>query len=156
MNPLKAVSDIVSPYTKRAQHKELQQRLAVIEDSVPHVNSGGCAIVALGAQKHLHNNGNTTAEIIYLYESYGHNYACKVKRGAPISCHHAMIKAGRYYYDSEGRYTKKELKEMGYAHIIPVTPALVEQSIRVASWNDTFNRYYVSTIASILEVELSI
>ena len=136
---------------------DILEKLELI-DEIPHVNHGGCAIVAYSTYEFIkRKHPELEAQIVYLFcNSYYDNEMLELMaQGKPASCSHAMVKIGDDYYDSEGSYTRYELeKEHGVTEFIDVTPEYVLKCINNARWNSMFNRKKsIPRIAKVLELE---
>jgi hypothetical protein len=133
-------------------------------NEIENINCGGCAIVAYGLQQKLQQHGKK-ATIVYILGNsmYDNNNRSNIESNQPASCKHAVIRRGRYYYDSKGRVSKREL--IGYwadnpkdIELVPVSKELVFESIKVKRlWNSFFDRKSgIKAIEKILNIKLNI
>jgi hypothetical protein len=122
-------------------HFDIAQKLGKVAEKVEYANSGGCAIIALRAYKYIQqHHPKVSPKLVYLYSKGELDDVEKINNNIPVSCSHAVIKIGRYYYDSDTVRTKKELQAR-YGYVVEVSPDIVAKSIRKKhQWNPRFNR----------------
>ena len=122
-------------------------------NNIPSINNGGCGIVAYHLAKHIRKVYKCKAEIVYFNDPNDTSSLDKIANKVPDACLHAMVRVNRKYYDSEGSYTLKEVRE---AIGIPITTRQVslqyaKQSYLHANWNPNFDRIHITSIQQILK-----
>lgn len=131
--------------------KQVLAQLPRVND-IPHINRGGCGFVAKALYEQAVKH-NKEATIYYIINRRSYNTLAQCKEAFTTSIDspdHAIVKIGRYYYDSEGKHTKSALTGDGY-YLIPVTyDYLIKALAKKRLWNPTFNRRQARTIATIL------
>ena len=119
---------------------------------LPAVNRGGCAYVALALHAHVAKHyPHLVPQILYLMDD---DDLYDYRNGEVTTCHHAVIRIGSRYYDSEGGKTLSDMLRAGgcTTSAIPVSPEFVQQSLQLEHyWNPEFDRSNVHRIYSALE-----
>lgn len=125
------------------RHKQYSLRKALNKkleslDTIPNINAGGCAHVALHASR-LATSLGLPNKVVYLYRRYDYDYVQNITAGKPVSCGHAMLRIGNKYYDTEGVYSAEDLRtDCDIHYFIPVPLDLVTKSIKYGDWNHKF------------------
>jgi hypothetical protein len=134
------------------RHRQYSLRKALIKkleslDTIPNINTGGCAHVALNASR-LATSIGLPNKVVYLYKHDDYDYVQDITAGEPVSCAHAVLRIGNKYYDTEGVYSAEDLRiGCGIHYFIPVPLDLVTKSIKYGEWNDRFEaKKYVPAI----------
>lgn len=111
-------------------------------NKLPHVNFGGCGIVAFGIHSYVQENfPDLEAEIVFLFCSGDSDNKEAILDYKPASAGHVVVKVGKYYLDSEGIHSYSDLKSnWGVFASKSVNLALAKRCINDASWNPTFDR----------------
>jgi len=125
------------------RHKQYSLRKALTKkleslDTIPNINAGGCAHVALNASR-LATSIGLPNKVVYLYTRDDYGYVKAITTGKPVSCGHAMLRIGNKYYDTEGVYSSENLRmDHNIHYFIPVPIDLVTKSLKYGSWNRSF------------------
>jgi hypothetical protein len=131
--------------------KALNKKLETL-DTIPNINEGGCAHVALHASR-LASSIGLPNQVVYLYRHWDYDYVQDITAGEPVSCAHAVLRMGNKYYDTEGVYSSEDLRTDHDMHyFIPVPLDLVTKSIKYGDWN---RRFKASMYAPAIERFLS-
>jgi len=120
-------------------------------DKIPHINYGGCGVVAYHLADYLTKAG-FKPKVIYMSHCHDYLGVHSLRNNEVDSCAHAYVQVGQYYYDSEGRWSISDVREEYNSYIF--TELSLEQAKRCAytadTWNDTFDRRRIRTIKRIL------
>lgn len=128
-------------------------------NTIPHINRGGCGIVAHALYTAL-QKAEIKASIVYVIRPHrDQDIIEKLNNNEPTSCAHVLVKVGRYYYDTKGQHkSKKAIQEefIGYIDLVKVDPEFAYKSAAEQnSWNRTFNRErYANAIPKLLGVKV--
>jgi hypothetical protein len=135
-----------------------------VDDTIPALNAGGCAIFALALYRYLKNNDGLVGDekFVYVYSTLDlkmqNDGYLEGKNKNPTSCSHCYLYHNGYYYDSTGKATELYLyKQYRYIHEIDVEleQKFMVESINQNVWNHAFRReIYVSKLSEMLEVDL--
>lgn len=136
-----------NPLTKY-QKKTLYKKLRHL-DTIPGINSGGCAIVASHLQDYLKREFGVSYEVYYFFEDIDNIFQNRsynnLLNGVPDSCCHAMVKIGSRYFDTKcgvtGKgHSKADLEEFGLTAMLEIPKDLLLKSIKKGKWNRIFHR----------------
>ncbi len=137
-----------------------------LENDIPYINRGGCAISALAMYRWLQGMNLLSSDTHFVY-MYQHRYGDFQKNeerfnngtGRMSSCAHAVLFHEGSYHDSNGLHSKSDFENRGFYHFHEMRKEkLVLESINNTDsncWNTTFERHFVGDIQSKLNINLT-
>lgn len=138
--------------------EELQNAL----NTIPSINSGGCGISALAMYLWLRKHKNKRPKIVFCYKSHSqdtyenNDVALKNHDLDSLSVpNHIVLSSFLKKFDSEGKLDSRENKSYKWFHTVNLH-TLIKVINNQDGWNPSFDRKYVSTIESWLEMKLPI
>ena len=135
--------------------KLLVSNYADINGRIPDINRGGCGIFAEELYNTLIKLGNKPQ--IYIITRFNINDVLEAianDNTYGFSFNHIIIKIGKYYYDSNGKRTIEDYRDIYGSNISFVNCSieyLNKLNANIDVWNDTFNRNKTKNIQAVLE-----
>ena len=128
--------------------KLLLENYIDINETVKHINRGGCGIFAEKLYKTLLKFGNKPKIFIISSDADGLKTRISGQTELGGKLEHIVVQVGKYYYDSQGRYTNHLLiGNYGKTTLVELPfDLLVEWNGEAWRWNDCFNRRSIKTI----------
>lgn len=129
----------------------------LMSNKVKDINYGGCGIFAEKFYNILIKLGQKPKIVILTDEPCGYHNQVKDNNYYSVICNHVVVKIGKCYYDSNGKFNPK--KEYTHCQLIQGVPldvlrkfnGLTETTSIYHIWNRRFDRSQIPVIEQTLE-----
>ena len=119
-----------------------------INETVRNINRGGCGIFAEKLYNILLKFGNKPKLLVITTDAEGLKTRISGETSMGGALEHIVVQVGKYYYDSQGRYTNHlKIGTYGKTDLVELPlDVLVKWNAQSWRWNDCFNRRSIKTI----------